>query len=252
MKHLRIFSCLCVGLLVSCNVPISSPHAAKSRVTKMFPRVKQGMTADEVLQILGQPSEIRTYGPLGVPGWPPTCVFAYGSHTAGGFAKSGIVRFDPNNRVVEVVSPIRGCGVRPNVEMLSKCLDLAHPVSNILCVIKGVTYDSSTPEPLYRQQLRFSLINQSHHAVSVPTPTHSVARCIAVEVYDAHKRLFFRKDEGTRGTVGLGSSGFPSVCINAGGSVDDTVNLWLSQLDFGEPPPGQVLCAGRVPFSSYG
>src|SRR5262249_41680746 len=98
----------------------------------------------------------------------------------------------------------------------------------------------------------FCLTNLSDHPVSVPTPTHSIHRCVALEVYDSHERLFFRKDEGTRGTVFLGPSGYPMLRIEAHGSVDDITALWLSPVDYGVPPAGKYYVRIAFPLVPMG
>lgn len=234
-----VAACISLGasLFLSCSSQSTGSGGTRGEALQNFMRVKEGMEEADVVQILGPPGEVRN-GFIGGP-FGQTHAFAYGASSPGAFARIGIVSFNASNRVIESVSPAIGYGIRQGADKLPKELDIAHPVSNVLCVIKGVTYEPTNPDYLLRHRVHFSLFNQSNAPYAIPTPLQSVQLCVVIEVYDENRRLFFRKDNGTMGPIaspGLGGS--PSIVIGPGSSVEDETCIWLSRSVFGKPPPG--------------
>ena len=249
MRLVALFLALSACLSLSCSMPQASPDPRKGEAEKMLSRVQEGMSEAEVLKLLGPPSEKRS-NRLFERGESQT--LAYGVRSVGGFAEHGIVDFDRSNRVEQVCSPTCGYGIRRGAWLLPTRLDIAHPTSNILCVVTGVVIDPSQQELMMRQRVLFSLINQSDTSCSVPTPLHSLSLCIAVEVYDKNGHLFFRKDNGTKGMVtSAGPKGYPSVTIGAGSRVDDEDYIWLSPIHYGKPPPGAYYVRVAFGFSPF-
>jgi len=60
MKHARLYVWMYVCLLLSCSSPTDSFDPRGGRAGEMLSLVKQGMLGEDVLWLLGQPSEVRT------------------------------------------------------------------------------------------------------------------------------------------------------------------------------------------------
>jgi hypothetical protein len=227
---------------MSCGTPNTQRPRERETVTRSFLKVTEGMEQEQVLQLLGPPSEVRA----GIPSTQKfhhdvtTHKFAYGVRSPGGFAEIGLISFDASNRVRQAVSPTRGYGIRLGASELPSRLDIPHPTSNVLCIIKGVTYDPEGPDAVFHYRVKFELINESKAVRFIPNWQPSLSRCMVIEVYDEHERLFFRKDEGTLGQVIVSASNdYFKLRLEPGSSLKGENYIWLSVPDFGQPPPGK-------------
>jgi hypothetical protein len=218
-------------LLTSCTSSRVAVDTQRDLAGRKVALVRPGTSEAVVLSYLGQPSEVRTNLPFT---WEDNTVnFAYGSHEPGQFAEFGTVVFDKSNRVIRAISPTRGCSIRPGAEEFMPWLDRAYSQSNILCVIKDIKFDPSVPDYMLQHDLRYSLVNRSN--VPCDLITQDLLKLdLVVEVYDERKSLFFRTDYGTTGTREFTIKRH----LPPRSSVSGDVRIWVSDIDFGRPPPG--------------
>jgi hypothetical protein len=216
---------------------------------RLLSTIKEGMTEQQVVEILGNADEVRPVMPIpwcdrreeeGVKLRPEGKRWAYGIQAEKAFAAVGVVVFDedgevlgtyrPDNSYCDCEIPYGEDPVRTESGMCCR-LDSVRPISSEFIEVSAV------------------LLNGGSEAFHLKDMIADVESCFVVEVYDSHKTLLYRINRIFFTSPAYShQSEIPSLTIPAGEKYEVSFNADIDVATFGPLLPGRYFIRVAFPF----
>ena len=254
-----VLTLLVVGVLIGYFFP--HPDTPEYKLSKLLANVREGMTEQEVLKLLGNPDEVRqvptddvldgtrVYSTLDDEN-PEVYRWAYGVKQKGTFARTGIVSFDKTRRVVCARSPVHRRFGADKIHLPSS--DEAVPTpSGLSCHLGEVSFTEARGYTVRHYAAEVTLMNAGQSEYSLKYDTVSIRSLLVVEIYDSNRQLIFQEDNlRYHSPAFFDRSKWPVLRISPGQSKSDQIFVSPGSY-FGALPPGKYFLRVCFPFEKW-
>ena len=240
------------------DTPEAEVPEAKSRI---LATVREGMTEQEVLKLLGNPDEVRQLPAHDLldgvrvhsssnPETAEVYRWAYGAKQKGTFARVGIVSFDKTRRVVWAQSPIHRSFGTTKIDV--PVSDQARPTpSGLSCHLGEVSFREARGYTDRCYSADVTLTNRGQSDYSLKYDTVSIHFLLVVEIYDSDRELIFRENNLTyHSPMYFDRSKWPVLRISPGQSKSGQITVFPGEY-FGPLPPGKYFLRVCFPFENW-
>lgn len=226
---------------------------------EVLSNIREGMSEQEVLAILGQPDEIRQipedrllHGVRILSSTSPESAevyrWAYGVRVKGTFAGIGIVSFGRDKRVIWAYSPVYGCtrlAWKTNIPFSESEISTSKGMS---CRLGPIGFTEEQGETVRGYDAEVILINKGKSEYCIQYDTVSINDLVIVEVYDSEKKLIFHENQiYSHSPYSFDESTWPVLRIPPGQSFTGSTYLSPDKY-FGYLPPGRYYMRVCFPF----
>jgi hypothetical protein len=203
-----------------------------------------GTSAEQVVELLGEPDEIRREGQK-LP-WLVGAKEEWAYGLLGGkhsFAAVGLVLLDEQRKVLSTYSPTRPGSLREGFEQMPVTGEAIASPTGMVCQLERVTYDGNGV------RAKVTLRNGGEQRFELAHDHTGIGRNLLVELFDDRGRLLCRADMLTiHSPFESDHSKWPVLVIDPGKSASEEVGLGWRWQQLGQLPPGSYRLRVAFPF----